>query len=217
MGMRDLSLDNESQALYIRKPRASARPKATEMRPLLQTYPLLGQVVCTNDESVEIQAILKVPRAQGREEWEVVLWYSADKSEWSESQFREVDVGLQPQSLQSPSESTIDIYFSTTVAYRSCLSFTVKFRCESSKGWTWARDEYGFDDGVIVRPESLSASANLPDLIHNLNPEWKVKERMSQSPKTRLWSLESSMPCPEGDVSSLRTIRVGTPWGSFLR
>lgn len=215
MGVRDLSLDDEFQALYI--PNTGSKSEATEMQPILQTYPLLGQVLCTDDESVEIQAVLKVPRSQGREEWQVALWYSIDKSEWSESLFYEADAGVQPQSLQSPSESTIDIYFTTTVAFKSSVSFTVKFRRESSQAWIWVRDEYGFDDGVVVRTTPLSPSTQLSGLINDLNPKLRVKEHMSESPKSRLWSLETSIPCPKGDVSSRSSISVGTPWGSILR
>jgi hypothetical protein len=218
MGVRDLTQDNESQALYAPKSKASAKLRTATMKPvLLQTYPLLGQVLCTKDESVEIQAILKVPRAQGREEWDVSLWYSADKSEWSESRFHEVDAGLQPQSLQSPSESTIDIYFTTTVAFKSSVNFTVRFRSESHQAWTWVRDEYGFGDGVVVRSAPPSASTEIPDLIKDLNTAWRTKERVCESPRTRLWSLESTVRCSERDLSSFSTIRIGTPWGSFLR
>lgn len=217
MAMEDLTLDDEFQAVYIPKHKAGPDSDSPEMRPLLQTLPLLGQVTCSDKGHAGIQAILKVPRSRAHEKWETVLWYSADKSKWLESAFHQLDTNLKPQNVQADSESAVDLYFSTSVEFDSSVYFTVKFRSGPNAEWIWVRDEYGFDDGVVLRASSGSPSEDISDLIKGLDPEWTTTEILSQAPQTRLWSLEARVPCPEGDESSFHSVPIGIPWGSFLR
>lgn len=217
MAADTLSLDDEFQALYIPKPKRDLEIDVAAMSPVFQTYPPLGQVTCTDKGSVDIQAVLRVPELQSHGGWEIVLWYSADKSEWLESQLQPSDSTVRPQDFQVSSESATNLYFHTNITFTSSLSFTAKFRHGSGAKWTWVRDEYGHDDGIVIRTTPHSTSSDISDLIKDMNPEWTVKERMSQAPGTRLYSLETQISCPKDEESHIANIRVGTPWGSVIR
>jgi hypothetical protein len=217
MAVEDLNLDDEFQAVYIPKHGAGSDSESSEMKPLLQTLPLLGQVTCSDKGHAKIQAILQLPRTQAQEQWEIALWYSVDKSKWLESAFHHLDTVLEPQDVQADSETTVNLYFSTSIKFESFISFTVKFRRGPDAEWIWVRDVYGFDDGVVLRASSGSPSEDISDLLRGLGPEWTATEVMSQTPQTRLWSLQTEIPCPDGDESSFHSVPIGTPWGSFLR
>ncbi|KAB5549909.1 raffinose synthase Sip1 [Coniochaeta sp. 2T2.1] len=74
-------------------------------------------------------------------------------------------------------------------------------------------------DGVVVINDNLEKKDNsqLPDLIHGLNPDFKWKALTSQSPGTRLWSIEVAVGAAQGEDSAIVDHPLGTPWGGFLR
>lgn len=75
-------------------------------------------------------------------------------------------------------------------------------------------------DGVVVINYNLAkedTESKLPDLIQGLNPDFKWKSLASQSPGTRLWSVEAPVGAAQGDESSIVDLPLGIPWGGFLR
>ena len=85
------------------------------------------------------------------------------------------------------------------------------------------RDERGLDDGIVIATSSIhpgtESSKTLGSIIHGLNPYLKVESAASQCPGTELWVLQSDVSGvgTSGDISILKDIYIGRPWGEPLR
>jgi hypothetical protein len=100
------------------------------------------------------------------------------------------------------------------------LNFTVKFRQGPDHEWLWIHKELGVEDGIVVvekKPTAEGDSDDLPDLIQDLNPDLKWKSHASQSPATRLWSIESGIDAAKEHESTYADVPLGVPWGQYLR
>ena len=191
------------------------------MAAFIATYPPIGQVTRLQDSNVTFHAVLDVPRELSTEPWQLSLWHSnGDGQQWTEAEFLPCPPNLRPSDLDGANETTARLYFTADVPVESSLSFTVKFRQGQDHAWRWIRDELGLDDGVVVfdqGPASEAERDDLPDLIQDLNPNLKWKDHMSQSPGTRLWSIEAGVDAAKGDESAYANHSVGIPWGGFLK
>lgn len=207
--------------LHVPTQKSAPEAPTEDMQVLLQSYPPLGQVTPVKDLSdgaVVFTTVLKVPRSRATESWNVVLWLSADGKEWCEVGLNPLDTkDAVPKALQVESESTVMFYFTGIVKFRTSVRFTLKFRHEGDELWRWIRDEQGLDDGHIVVNTIAQTADELSKLIPALNNTWKVSSRMSQTPKTQLWSLECMIGAAESNKSLCTDIEIGTPWGSFMR
>ncbi|KAM0467006.1 hypothetical protein ACHAPV_000518 [Trichoderma viride] len=187
------------------------------MKVILQSYPPLSQVTpVENSSSVSFTALLEIPKSRAEESWEVALWHSIDGEDWTEAEVPRIQSSQAPQALHVESKAVFRLYYATKVTFKKSLRFTIKFRHNHSEPWRWIRDEQGLEDGHIVLLPAPTESDKLADLIPGLNNAWKVASRMSQAPKTQLWSLEAVVPPAENDLSSFTDIQIGTPWGSYL-
>ncbi|KAG6056066.1 hypothetical protein E4U32_005916 [Claviceps aff. humidiphila group G2b] len=184
------------------------------MKALIQSYPPLGQVSVVQTDSQSLIVVLEVPADQEHDPWEVSLWISVDEEEWHEVNLARSEDDLKPQMLQKQFATRKFLYFSGRICLRKCAKFTIKFRSSSEQAWRWVHDE-GLDDGSILlnSPGFPSDRLQIPDL----NFEWDVTSKISQSPGTRLWSLQCPIKGSTVNDSSVRNVDVGTPWGSFLR
>ncbi|KAG6290122.1 hypothetical protein E4U46_002036 [Claviceps purpurea] len=184
------------------------------MKALIQSYPPLGQVSVVQTGSQSLIVVLEVSADQEHDPWEASLWMSVDEEEWHEVILARSEDDLKPQMLQKQFATRKFLYFSCRICLRKCAKFTIKFRSSSEQAWRWAHDE-GLDDGSILlnSPGFTSGRLQIPDL----NVEWEVTSKISQSPGTRLWSLQCPIKGSTGNDSSVRNVDVGTPWGSFLR
>lgn len=218
--MPDIGYDlaQDIQSTYISKQKPAPVTVDYKMKAQLQSYPPLGQVTILQDAEPIVTAVLEIDKSRGNEPWEVSLWYSSDEADWTdlclqssgnERAFQALDV--------PPSENTVRLYFTSKLCFKKSIHFTLKFRHNESEDWRWIRDEYGLNDGIIVKNSDEAASEKLSDLIPDLNTEWKVSSCVSQSPGTRVWALEVPIPPANGDDSNYKDIAIGTPWGSFLR
>ncbi|KAL7791355.1 glycoside hydrolase family 36 protein [Trichoderma ceciliae] len=209
---------NDFKTLYIPKQKAEPGPVAESMKALLQSYPPLSQVTSVGRaDGVPFTALLEIPKFRAEESWGVALWHSIDGEDWTEAEVPRIKSGEAPQALHPESGVVSRIYFATTLSFKKTLRFTIKFRHSADEPWRWIRDEQGLDDGHVVLLPAPSESDELIDFIPGLDTTWKVKSRMSQAPRTQLWSLETAVPPGENDLSSFTDIQIGTPWGSFLR
>jgi hypothetical protein len=208
--------DKIFQAIYIpeQKPVADV---SEDMKVALQSYPPLGQATPVATGEVIFTVVLDVPQFREREPWEVSLWGSTDDDSWDEVKLSLLGAENAPATLQLLPEGMSRFYFSAHVTFKESFKFTLKFRHCDREPWRWIRDEQGLNDGIVTAYSPSPASEQLSDYITNLNKEWTVAERLSQSPQSRLWSLESSIPPADGDVPTYKDIEIGTPWGSFLR
>ncbi|KAL2271316.1 hypothetical protein VTJ83DRAFT_687 [Remersonia thermophila] len=217
---------------------SSCRGSATSMAPFVATYPPLGQVTQLQDDNVTVHAVLQVPAAPDAAElWQLALWYLADdgdgdgdgRGSWTETEFVPSPPHSRPVDVHDAGEGTTRLYFRADVTARSSLSFTVKFRHRSSGtgdgdasdgGWRWVQSEQGSGDGVVIidrRPTRDDDPEDLPDLIHDCNPALRWRRHLSQTPRTRLWSVEAPVDAARHDVSAVAEVPFGFPWGRFLR
>lgn len=192
------------------------------MTAVIATYPPLGQATQLQDSDLAVHAVVEVPRDLVTEQWQLALWHlSGSEGKWAETEFIPDSQDSRPTDLHTANESTARLYFTAKVAVHSSLTFTVKFRQGASQGeWQWVRNEQGADDGIVVidqKPTSDGDPEELPDLIHELNPDLKWKSHMSQAPGTRLWSIEAGVDGVKGDESAYADVPLGIPWGGFLR
>lgn len=209
---------NDFKTLYIPKQKPEPAPVPETMKAILQSYPPLSQVTPVESSgNVSFTALLEIPKSRAGESWEVALWHSIDGEDWTEAEVPRIKSGDAPQALHAESEAVSRIYYSTNVSFQKSVQFTIKFRHSPDEPWRWIRDEQGLGDGHIVLLPPPTESDDLAGLIPGLNTAWKVASRMSQAPKTQLWSLEAVVSPAENDLSSYTDIQIGRPWGSFLR
>jgi hypothetical protein len=211
------------QAVLIpkRRPPPDPLPEGTVMASM-STYPPLGQVTQLKTGDVDFVAILDVAETHASSLWEVALWYSnsADQSqEWVEHRLDRSDSRRSPSDLQAL-QGASRLYYGGKLSVKSPLKFTVKFRSGPDQQWRWIRDEAGMGDGIVVINDNLDKSdteSKLPDLIQGLNPDFKWRSLTSQSPGTRLWSIEAPVDAAQGEESKIVDLPLGIPWGGFLR
>ncbi|KAL2129449.1 hypothetical protein VTI74DRAFT_7789 [Chaetomium olivicolor] len=191
------------------------------MTAFVAAYPPLGQVTQLQDPNVEFYVVLEVPKELAEESWQLSLWHSTlEGGEWTETLVLPVTSNIRPADLHEASGERARLYFTAKLTVESSLNFTVKFRLASGQEWRWVRDEQGVDDGlVVISSKSIhdGDTEGLPDLIKDLNPDLKVESHASQTPKTRLWSLEAAVDGAKDDKSTFVEVPLGLPWGGFLR
>jgi hypothetical protein len=193
------------------------------MAAFIATYPPLGQVTPLQESStVAVHAVLEVPIELAGAPWQLTLWHVDNNGgEWTETQLLPSAPDARPTHLHQANEAVSQLYFAAELAVTSSLTFTVKYRqgAEESE-WLWVRNEQGSDDGLVVvrqKPTRESDSEDLPDLVQDLNPDLKWRSHMSQTPGTRLWSVEAGVEGATGAKSAYANIPFGIPWGGFLR
>ncbi|KAK4152541.1 glycoside hydrolase [Chaetomidium leptoderma] len=195
------------------------------MTTFIATYPPLGQVTTQlQDTNVPFYAVLEVPRELATAPWQLALWHSNNNGwEWAEVEFTPTPDApdARPTELHEASGAKARLYFTAKLAVRSSVTFTVKFRQGTGdEEWRWVQAEQGSDDGVVVvdqRPTRDNDPEDLPDLIQELNPDLKWRGHMSQSPGTRLWSIEAGVGGATDEESAYAEVPLGIPWGRFLR
>ena len=209
------------------------------MAAFVATYPPLGQVTSLQNSAVTVHAVLEVPLELAEAPWQLALWHTdGSQAEWTETQLLPSPPDARPMDLHQANAALSRLYFKAELVVRASLNFTVKYRQGTDESeWLWTRNEQGSDDAVVVvdqKPtrdsdaEDLPGesewlwvrngnSEDLPDLIHDLNPDVKWKAHLSQTPGTRLWSIEAAVDGAKGEKSSYADVPLGIPWGSYLR
>lgn len=189
-----------------------------DMGASLSVYPPLGQVTQVQQEHVRLTALLEVPAGEADQPWEVSLWHSAGDDVWKETTLSATD--RIPSTLQPLDGSTARLWFEAEVPVQPLLNFTVKFRSQPDQLWKWIRDEQGLDDGTIIVTSNLTVEA-LPDdfgaILKGFGAEVKVESCQSQCPATRLWEMAVPVAAANGEDSTFADVRLGLPWGGFLR
>ncbi|KAL2016362.1 hypothetical protein VTK56DRAFT_3820 [Thermocarpiscus australiensis] len=191
------------------------------MAAFIATYPPLGQVTQLQDPQIALHAVLEVPDELATKPWQVVLWHARGHGgEWTATEFLPGALDSCPIGIHKADSPTTRLYFTASLAVQSSLNFTVKFRQGPDHDWRWVRSEQGVDDGVVVMrdtPTQDGDTDDLPDLIPDLNPDLRWTSHISQSPGTRLWSVEAKVDGAKNDESAYAEVPLGTPWGRFLR
>lgn len=204
------------QAVYIPKqtqPKPAHLQQGT-MRVNVVSYPPLGQVtVVKTGKPATFNVLLEVDESRASDEWHVAVWFSSD-DEW-----RQVDLkpaALTITSFDQPHEhDSVHLQFSGELPQQSITNFTIKFR--SGSDWKWVRDNQGAQDGTIISRPTFEAQ-DLTDLVGDLNPAFQWSQVLSETPKTSVWSVTTSIDGADGIHSAFKTVKFGRPWkGDFLR
>ncbi len=195
----------------------------SEMGPAISgiaSFPPLGQVTQLPSSKVVFLVSLEVDEASVDDPWEVSIWYSNAGDGWCEGPLSRMPTGSSLVSLQEPVPSKTTLCFHASVPVSSPLKFTVKFRNRPSKPWRWVYDELAVRDGLVVtNPEHLreQGTTNLSDVIVDLNQDLRVKSVSSQTPGTSLWTIEADIEPALDEKSAYAGVKLGTPWGEYLR
>ncbi|KAI1129240.1 raffinose synthase Sip1 [Nemania abortiva] len=185
----------------------------------LYTFPPLGRVSQLKGEIISFSVVLDPADHDAEKPWEVCLWHSSGEQPWEETLLAPASRPDSPTFLSLGDLSPKHIFYSATLPVLSSLRFTFKYRSSPTQPWTWARDELGVGDGLVImstagqRPQS----DDLSDIIQGLNPELKVKSIASQAPRTQLWTIEAAVAPADNDASTYTDVELGIPWGGFLR
>ncbi|KAI0389562.1 glycoside hydrolase family 36 protein [Xylariaceae sp. FL0594] len=184
----------------------------------LHSFPPLGRVTETESHSVLFSVVLEVNDNESQNLWEVCIWHAPDEeSLWEETLLTSALESESPVCLY-PSNGT-RLYYHTSLPIQRTLHFTLKFRSDPTKPWSWARDRLNLDDGLVLSKAGTSypLREDLADVIHGLNPALKVRSVMSQTPRTQLWTVEAAVG-PAGETeSAYADLELGHPWGGFVR
>lgn len=210
-------LDDEYDELIYHVPKQ--KHAVEPMGAAVSVFPPLGQVTQVQSETVHVTALLQVPTEEAEKQWEVELWHSSGSDDaWTGTPLTPTE--KTPSTLQGVDNTKSRFWFSGQVLVSSPLNFTVKFRSSPGEDWRWARDEQGMGDGTIVVNSNPTASA-LPDdfesILKGYDSSITVKSVQSQSPGTRLWTLEAQAEAAKDDASTFTDVNLGVPWGGFLR
>ncbi|KAK4231167.1 raffinose synthase Sip1 [Podospora fimiseda] len=213
--------DDILQVLHIPKQKPLPPSVKPEMTAAITTYPPLGQVTQVKQSNTHLHAILQVSKDLENEQWQLAVWHSdSSGEEWSETAFTPSKSGNHPSALNQADEATARLFFDAELAIASLVKFTIKFRPTPNGDWRWIRDEQGLEDGIIVlasKPTQDSDEEDLPDLMQDFNTDLKWKSHMSQTPRTRLWSIQVGVDGTETDKSTIADVPLGIPWGGSLR
>ena len=183
----------------------------------LQCYPPVGRLTVVQAGELNITAILIVPLHSAEARWEVNMWFGLDKADWCAIPLLPLPATREPKQLGAASIAGKQLFFEGHIHILSSLRFTLRFRSETSSPWRWLNEEQGLHDGqLVVQPTTLE-SRSLSDLLPGCDASWLTTSLMSQSPRTRLWSLTLPVPPADGEVSSQTDTDLGTPWGTFNR
>ncbi|KAJ8126290.1 hypothetical protein O1611_g7347 [Lasiodiplodia mahajangana] len=185
----------------------------------LYTFPPLGRVSQVRSEIISFSVVLELDEHDAEKPWEICLWHSSGEQPWEETVLTATPRTESPTFLQLGSLSPTRIFYSGTLPMLSSLRFTIKYRSSPAQPWTWARDELGVDDGLIIMKarDQLLLRDDLSDIICGLNPELKVRSVASQTPRTQLWTIEAAVAPADNDVSTYTDVELGVPWGGFVR
>ncbi|KAK4167262.1 putative galactinol--sucrose galactosyltransferase 6 [Cladorrhinum sp. PSN259] len=190
------------------------------MAAFIATYPPLGLITKIQKPNIQLHAILEIAKDLETEPWQLALWHSNQNGEWDETLLRPSEPETRPSTLHETNGSKTRLYFDASLVVTSSLKFTIKFRRNPTDDWRWIRDEQGLDDGVIVvasKPTQDSDQEDLPDLFQDFNTDLKWKSHLSQTPRTRLWSVQVEVDGVEGDMSAIAHVPLGIPWGGSIR
>jgi hypothetical protein len=216
----DFSSIDLNTIYHVPRQRPAPQLDSDKMGASVSSCPPLGQVTQLQSGTVAWVAVLEVTEDLAGEAWEVALWHTAREAPdtWTETLFSLVKET--PSDLQRAVPSSRRLYFGAEVPVSTSLTFTLKFRQGSDRPWRWTRDELGMGDGTVIvngHKTTESVAEDFGSIISDLDPSLQVKPAMSQAPGTRLWTIEGSVPAAKDEVSAFADIKLGLPWGSFLR
>ena len=206
------------QAKYIPKQKGPPPLDHPSMKAYISTYPALGQVTYIDKKITStFVTLLEIDESRASNPWQVLLCHTEGR-EWYEVPMDPLRAeSAFPTSLQkSPGFGLHRLYFATPLAFHLPTTFTIKFRSSSDQPWKTVQDHQGTQEGTIINQtvtDIKSLSSDLGDFITDLNPILESRSRVSQCPGTSLWSVQAPIEAADGENSTVKTIKLGVPWG----
>lgn len=200
--------------------------ESEKMKAIICSFPPLGQLTVFESTKITFTVALDVDQSRSRDPWEVVLWYSLNGENWQETRLE--SLGHHPEqypvALQNSLKEDLSLsrlYFRSSLAVVETAQFTLKFRADADQSWKWAKDNQGTQDGTInVRGSKAYnlAVIDLEEAIGDLSPSIDYKKVSSQTPKTSVWSLKTTVNGARGASSLFTDVKLGKPWhGDFQK
>lgn len=189
---------------------------------IISSFPPLGRVTKIENGDFEFTVLLGVDNDLADDPWEVAVWHSSTNRSWVETPLSLNPTGHPPVLFISPKSSYTQLCFSAHFTISSLMKFTLKYRNSHDQPWRWSQSVFGSTDGVVsINPTNefatATASTNLSDIIHQLNPVLRVNTAASQTLNTQLWTLRASVGSCENDRPAYVDMDIGIPWGGALR
>jgi len=105
------------------------------------------------------------------------------------------------------------------------MTFTIKFRMVTSKGWRWVKDTTGVSDGELHyqgHASQSNSSDELKQFFHGISPDIKVQREQADTENTSLYSLTCPVGAAKGQDSGYQHHQLGMPakysrWFSLVR
>ncbi|KAJ3555383.1 hypothetical protein NPX13_g10365 [Xylaria arbuscula] len=185
----------------------------------LCTFPPLGRVSQVKRQAISFSAVLEADDHEPEQPWEICLWYSSGEQPWAEATMSLTEGSNSPNFLQLDNSRRPRFCYTAELPLTSTLRFTIKYRSGPAQSWSWARDELGVDDGLVIlnAENQHTLDGDLSHIIKGLNPELKVRAVASQTPRTQLWTIEAVVGPSNDGISANLDVELGTPWGDFVR
>lgn len=205
-----------------RKPPLDKLPGIGQFRNVrLSCLPPLGQatIVSAEQSSVDITVCLATHGSDTPliSPPQVAVWHNHNgEHEWTAL---ECTVATpDDSSLLFGTKQTTDsaVWYSASLTglpkHGHAVSFTFRFRASEADDWTWVKDAYGLQDGILcyqtqdLRKHSTHA---ITDFFSGFSDDIKVQSERAQTSNTQLYSLSADVVASKGDDSGYTHHKLG--------
>ncbi|KAK0945799.1 hypothetical protein LTR29_002655 [Friedmanniomyces endolithicus] len=208
-----------------------------EMHAKVTCIPPLGQAtqIARGGKSVRFTVLLETSNPSLLEDPDekpaVCLWHNHNGHyDWSELELEPTkdygDVTL----INRPKNRSLTRYWFTAELpgqpkHAQVVSFTVKFRMSSGKGWKWVKDSTGMEDGALQyhgMDHKAHKSHELKRFFADISPDIEVQSEKPDTDDTYLYSLTCPVTAAKDPDSGYQHHRLGKPihssrWFALVR
>ncbi|KAI6246211.1 putative galactinol--sucrose galactosyltransferase 6 [Erysiphe necator] len=189
------------------------------MKTIISSYPPLGKVSVIDSTSIVFFVLLEVDNTSQGLEWQVSLSHSdLETEDWIEEPLTFVQ-NISDQFIAFPGiKSKLELrklYFTATFSVNHTFKFTIKFRKNIENYWKSSRDLNTSDGIIVIKPKSQENVDlfGLNHYIHGLDPLFQTKKCSEKNHNNFLWYIEAPVEAADGEISRIKDIEIGTPWG----
>lgn len=188
--------------------------------------PTLGQAtqIARTQHSVHFTVLLETSAPSlledADEEPQVCLWHNhGGHWNWSELPLKPASDYNDVLLLNRPNDRSLTrTWFTAELPglpkHAHVVSFTVKFRISTAKGWRWVKDSLDFSDGELHYQGldfAKHSSHELKQFFKGISSDVKVQSERPETDDTFLYSLECPIQPPQGEESGFQQHSLGLP------
>ncbi|KAK4545502.1 hypothetical protein LTR36_002852 [Oleoguttula mirabilis] len=223
-----------------RKPAPYPEEAEEDMDAKITCYPPLGQAsqIARHRDGVRFTVLLETTSpsvinqdADGGDEPQVCLWHNHNGHfDWSELTLNPTTDYKDVLLINRPTDRSLTKRWFTAELpgfpkHAQVVSFTIKFRVATSKGWKWIKDTSRTPDGELhyqSQDYQKHSSHELKHFFGNLSPDITVTSEKPETSDTYLYSLTSPVQAAQGQDSAYQHHQLGKPnhssrWFSLVR